>query len=278
MKNGVQILWMLLQSAKHLRFLVWWENILTHDGSTNHWRTNNSMWFDSRISPYFFQRHVKAPTNLERKISQEYSSDISCIRWESGKETLRPQTLRNWKRWTHQKSVLGDSMQRKCWRTKIMNICIFPIPLRYIDVTKATRTILDVMLKSRIDDYWNAEGDRDLSDSWTGFTRFTIMNEKAPDGCTWSGGRQMQSYEKSNRSGLSKNRSSTIQVFTSLIQQMQSSRKLQKILGASGKVRCQQLCLARSMGRKYCETCSILLFARQNMYASLKPTNLRESV
>ena len=29
---------------------------------------------------------------------------------ESGKETFWSQTLRNWKRWTHQKSMLGDSM------------------------------------------------------------------------------------------------------------------------------------------------------------------------
>ena len=43
------------------------------------------------------------------------------------------------------------------------------IPLRYIDVTKATSTTLDVMLERRIDDYWNFEGDRDLSDAWGGF-------------------------------------------------------------------------------------------------------------
>ena len=47
----------------------------------------------------------------------------------------------------------------------------FPIPLRYIDVTKASSTTWDVILESRIDDYWNVEGDRDLSDTWTGFTR-----------------------------------------------------------------------------------------------------------
>ena len=41
----------------------------------------------------------------------------------------------------------------------------FPIPLRYIDVTRATNTTLDVMLERRIDDYGNIEGKRDLSDS-----------------------------------------------------------------------------------------------------------------
>ena len=65
----------------------------------------------------------------------------------------------------------------------------FPIPLRYSDVTRATSTTLDVMLECRMDDYWNIEENRDPSDSWTGFTRFTILDEKPPDGYTWSGGR-----------------------------------------------------------------------------------------
>ena len=64
----------------------------------------------------------------------------------------------------------------------------FPIPLRYIDVTRATNTTLDVLLEL-IDDYWNIEGDRDLSDAWRGFTWFTMLNEKPPDGKTWSGER-----------------------------------------------------------------------------------------
>ena len=33
------------------------------------------------------------------------------------------------------------------------------------------------------------KGSRDLSDPWTGFTQFTLLDEKAPDGYTWSGGR-----------------------------------------------------------------------------------------
>ena len=30
--------------------------------------------------------------------------------------------------------------------------------------------------------------DKDLSDPWTGFTQFTLLEEKAPDGYMWSGG------------------------------------------------------------------------------------------
>ena len=33
------------------------------------------------------------------------------------------------------------------------------------------------MQERRIDDYWNIDGSRDLSDSWTGFTQFSIGRE-----------------------------------------------------------------------------------------------------
>ena len=65
----------------------------------------------------------------------------------------------------------------------------FPIPLKYIDVSRTTRTNWDVMHERRIDDYWNIDGSRDLSDYWTGFTQFTLLAEKPPDGYMWSGER-----------------------------------------------------------------------------------------
>ena len=45
------------------------------------------------------------------------------------------------------------------------------------------------MQERRIDDYWNVDGSRDLSDPWTGFTQFTLLEEKPPNGYMWSGGR-----------------------------------------------------------------------------------------
>ena len=63
----------------------------------------------------------------------------------------------------------------------------FRIPMKYIDVSRTTCTNLDVMQESRIDDYWNIDGSKDLSDSWTGFTQFTLLDEKLPDGYLWSG-------------------------------------------------------------------------------------------
>ena len=49
----------------------------------------------------------------------------------------------------------------------------FPFPMKYIDVTRSTHTDLDVMQEQRIDDYWNVDSNRSLSDSWRGFTKFT---------------------------------------------------------------------------------------------------------
>ena len=65
----------------------------------------------------------------------------------------------------------------------------FPIPLKYIDVSRTTHTNLDVKQEKPIDDYWNIDGSRDLSDPWTGFTQFTLLEEKATDGYIWSGER-----------------------------------------------------------------------------------------
>ena len=54
----------------------------------------------------------------------------------------------------------------------------FPFPQKYIDVARTTNTSLDVVQEKSIGDYWNVDGDRELSDTWTGFTRFTVLNEK----------------------------------------------------------------------------------------------------
>ena len=65
----------------------------------------------------------------------------------------------------------------------------FPIPLKYIDVSRTTHTNLDVKQEKRIHDYWNIDGSRDVSGYWTGFAHFTLLEEKPPDGYMWSGGR-----------------------------------------------------------------------------------------
>ena len=66
---------------------------------------------------------------------------------------------------------------------------LFHIPLKYIAVPRTSNTSLDVLLEKNIDDYCNVVGDRELSGTWTGFTRFTVLNEKPTDGFSWFGAR-----------------------------------------------------------------------------------------
>ena len=58
-----------------------------------------------------------------------------------------------------------------------------------MDVTRVTHTTLDIFQGSRIDDFWKIDAARDLSDSWTGFTQFSLLKETAPEGYMWSGER-----------------------------------------------------------------------------------------
>ena len=64
-----------------------------------------------------------------------------------------------------------------------------PIPLKCIDVSRTTCANLNVKQEKRIDDYWNIDGSEDLSDPWTGFTQFTPLEEKPPEGYLRSGAR-----------------------------------------------------------------------------------------
>ena len=65
----------------------------------------------------------------------------------------------------------------------------FHVPLKYIDVTRSTHTDLDVLQEKRVDDCWNVDSNRHMSDSWRGFTKFTLLQEKPTKGYMWSGER-----------------------------------------------------------------------------------------
>ena len=60
---------------------------------------------------------------------------------------------------------------------------------RWNTLTTATETNLDVLQERDIDDYWNVDANRSLSDSWKGFKKFTLLKEKPPKGYMWSGRR-----------------------------------------------------------------------------------------
>ena len=86
-------------------------------------------------------------------------------------------------------SIQGDSIYRHHIEPRVQlyvpNEESFPISLKYIDVIRSTHTDLDVAQEKRIDDNWNVEENRSLSDSWTGFTRITLLHETPPFGYIW---------------------------------------------------------------------------------------------
>ena len=51
----------------------------------------------------------------------------------------------------------------------------FLFQLKCIDVARTTHTSLDVLMEKDIEDYWKVDEDRELSDAWTGFTRFLFF-------------------------------------------------------------------------------------------------------
>ena len=89
-----------------------------------------------------------------------------------------------------------------------------PIPLRHsnIDVVGSTNTTLDVLLETRKDDYCNVDGDRNLSEPWTGFTQFTKLNEKNLQTDTYDPGERVTKIQATKGKvamGNRENRSST---------------------------------------------------------------------
>ena len=52
------------------------------------------------------------------------------------------------------------------------------------------------MLEKQIEDYWNVDGENELSDAWTGFTRFVLLKERPPE---WVGVRRLPRIQKTSR-------------------------------------------------------------------------------
>ena len=110
-------------------------------------------------------------------------------------------SLSQWTKFTNDRdprnelmSIEGDYIHRHhvepCVQLYVPREETFPIPLRYIDVTKTTCTTLDVLQECRVGDYWNIDANRNyLPESWTGLTQFTMLHEKPPNGFLWSGRR-----------------------------------------------------------------------------------------
>ena len=65
----------------------------------------------------------------------------------------------------------------------------FPILLNYIDVHRQVITSIDLLQDATIDNYWNVDGDKSLSEPWIDVTRFALLNKNPPEGYMWVLGR-----------------------------------------------------------------------------------------
>ena len=63
---------------------------------------------------------------------------------------------------------------------------LFPIPFKYIDVVRHMQKNVDILQEHKIVDYWNVDGARQLSATWIGFTRFTVLKKPPPAGHMWA--------------------------------------------------------------------------------------------
>ena len=73
----------------------------------------------------------------------------------------------------------------------------FPIPLKYIDVSRITHTNLDVKQEKRINDCWNIDGQKTCLVLGQVSLSFFLLEEKPPDGFLWSGRRFTRNQQTS---------------------------------------------------------------------------------
>ena len=143
----------------------------------------NSRWYSKIV-----RKRLRFPRTHSKAGQTVRSEDLSGeLHGETGE--LQPTESKD--RWSPER-LLGDSgwlhLSSSQWTSSSTLFAeeTFLVPLRYIDVTRATFTNLDVMQEKHVDDYWNVHSNRSLSDSRKGFTKFTRLKEKPPKGYTWS--------------------------------------------------------------------------------------------
>ena len=87
-------------------------------------------------------------------------------------------------------SIQGDFIYRHHIEHRVQLYVLkeetFPVPLKYIEIIWSIHTGLYVLQEKRIDDYWNVDSSRHVSDSWRGSTKFTLPKETLPKGYMWS--------------------------------------------------------------------------------------------
>ena len=115
------------------------------------------------------------------------------IQGESNIDTLgksersfpQPSWLTSGCRWSYERFLVHVGklhIQPSRWiasQTLLVEKRTIPYSTKYIDVSRRTHTNLDVKQEKSIDDYWNIDGSRNLSDPWTKLAHFTQLGKSS---------------------------------------------------------------------------------------------------
>ena len=113
---------------------------------------------------------------------------ISVENFKANRKVFKPTESRDdAEAWKDFCSVKGDFIYRHHIKPRVQIHVpkgeTFPTPLKYIDVTRSKHTNLDVLQENRIYDCWNVDANESLSESWTGFTKFTLLKDHSQYQC-----------------------------------------------------------------------------------------------
>jgi len=77
-----------------------------------------------------------------------------------------------------------------------------PLPTKYIDVTRKTYTSIETEAEKCVDDFWNVDGNKALSEEWTGKTIFEILHFPPKKNHYWVAGRETKIQETTRPGNL----------------------------------------------------------------------------
>ena len=133
---------------------------------SGHFHIPNCTWYSKivRRRPRIPRTRSEAGTTCEERRSQ----------WRTSRRTRRFPTdrIKRW-RWSPDRLLVYSRYVYFIYRhhneprdqLHVPKEETFPIPLKHIDVTRSNHTDLDVAQENRIDDYWNVDANRSLSES-----------------------------------------------------------------------------------------------------------------
>ena len=105
MKNGGRIPWNVTSICETFKISCLMGKLDTKSVLENHLKDQSFRLVHCLSITIFLRKNSQESINLDRQSYLDCSLDALCEREESGRETLWSQTLRSWKRWTHQNST-----------------------------------------------------------------------------------------------------------------------------------------------------------------------------